>query len=77
MMTRKHNFNLGPAVLPLEELEQAKQDLMEYRSKWMSFEGQAGHRSLGGLRASCRLPLARRWWTSCRIFNGGTGKKGA
>ncbi|TLS52496.1 3-phosphoserine/phosphohydroxythreonine transaminase [Paenibacillus antri] len=43
-MTRKHNFNPGPAVLPLEVLEQARQDLTEYGSKGMSLM-EMSHRS--------------------------------
>lgn len=35
-MTRKYNFSAGPANLPAEVLEQARQELMEFRDSGMS-----------------------------------------
>jgi phosphoserine aminotransferase len=35
-MSRIHNFSAGPAVLPLEVLEKARQELTDYRSSGMS-----------------------------------------
>lgn len=35
-MTRAHNFNAGPAALPLEVLEQARDELLDYRGTGMS-----------------------------------------
>ncbi len=35
-MSRIHNFSAGPAVLPLEVLEKAKQELTDYKSSGMS-----------------------------------------
>ncbi len=35
-MTRVHNFNAGPAVMPLEVLQQAQAELVEYKNTGMS-----------------------------------------
>jgi len=43
-MTRKLNFNPGPAALPLEVLEQTRQDLIDYGGKGMSLM-EMSHRS--------------------------------
>ncbi|MFC5532614.1 3-phosphoserine/phosphohydroxythreonine transaminase [Cohnella yongneupensis] len=43
-MNRKYNFNAGPAALPLEVLEQAKQELTEYGGLGMSLM-EMSHRS--------------------------------
>lgn len=46
MTVRKHNFNPGPSVLPLEVLEKAKEDLFDYKSS-----------GVGVLEMSHRTPL--------------------
>lgn len=43
-MHRVHNFNPGPAALPLEVLEQAKEELVEYGGRGMSLM-EMSHRS--------------------------------
>jgi phosphoserine aminotransferase len=43
-MNRVHNFNAGPAVLPLEVLEQAQVELLDYRGTGMSIL-EMSHRS--------------------------------
>lgn len=43
-MKRAYNFNPGPAALPLEVLEQAKEELIEYGGKGMSLM-EMSHRS--------------------------------
>jgi phosphoserine aminotransferase len=42
-MSRIHNFNAGPAALPLEVLETAQQDLVDYKGTGMSIM-EASHR---------------------------------
>jgi phosphoserine aminotransferase len=42
-MARVHNFNPGPAVLPVEALEEAQKELVEYKSSGMSIL-EASHR---------------------------------
>ena len=41
---RVHNFNAGPSTLPLEVLEQVKQDLLDYKGAGMSVM-EMSHRS--------------------------------
>jgi phosphoserine aminotransferase len=43
-MTRAHNFNPGPAVLPLPVLEQAREDLLDFRGLGMGIL-EISHRS--------------------------------
>ncbi|MDP2994991.1 MAG: aminotransferase class V-fold PLP-dependent enzyme, partial [Anaerolineales bacterium] len=44
-MTRRiHNFNPGPAVLPLEVLQQAQAEMLDYRGTGMSVM-EISHRS--------------------------------
>src|SRR5574341_1485186 len=43
-MERVHNFNAGPAVLPLSVLEQARDELLNYRGSGMSVM-EMSHRS--------------------------------
>jgi phosphoserine aminotransferase len=43
-MKRVHNFNAGPAALPLEVLEQAQAELLDYRGSGMSIL-EMSHRS--------------------------------
>ncbi|TVY11816.1 3-phosphoserine/phosphohydroxythreonine transaminase [Paenibacillus cremeus] len=43
-MVRTYNFNPGPAALPLEVLEQAKEELVEYEGRGMSIT-EMSHRS--------------------------------
>ncbi len=43
-MKRVHNFNAGPAALPLEVLEQAQEELLDYRGSGMSIL-EMSHRS--------------------------------
>jgi len=35
-MNRIYNFNAGPAALPLDVLQQAKQEMLDYRNTGMS-----------------------------------------
>ena len=44
MSTRVRNFNAGPATLPLEVLEQAREELLDYRGTGMSIL-ESSHRS--------------------------------
>jgi phosphoserine aminotransferase len=59
-MSRIHNFSAGPAALPLEVLEQAKQELVDYRSCGMSIM-EVSHRGPEyiGVDASARERLGR------------------
>jgi len=43
-MSRLHNFSAGPAALPLEVLEQARQEMLDYRRAGMSVM-EMSHRS--------------------------------
>ncbi len=43
-MNRSHNFNAGPAVLPLAVLEQARDEMVDYRGSGMSVM-ELSHRS--------------------------------
>lgn len=43
-MNRSHNFNAGPAVLPLAVLEQARDEMLDYRGSGMSVM-ELSHRS--------------------------------
>jgi phosphoserine aminotransferase len=43
-MTRIHNFSAGPGVLPSEVLEQAQQDLLDFRGSGMGI-AECSHRS--------------------------------
>lgn len=43
-MARVHNFNPGPAVLPLEALEEAQKQLVDYKGSGMSIM-EASHRA--------------------------------
>ena len=58
-MSRVHNFSAGPAVLPLEVLQQAQQELVDYKGTGMSVM-EMSHRSkeyeaiIGGAEADLR-----------------------
>jgi len=43
-MTRVHNFSAGPAVLPLEVLQEVQKDLVDYKGKGLSVM-EMSHRS--------------------------------
>ena len=43
-MERVHNFNAGPAVLPLSVLEQARDEMLNYKGSGMSVM-EMSHRS--------------------------------
>jgi len=59
-MSRIHNFSAGPAALPIEVLEQAKQELLDFRGCGMSIM-EVSHRGPEyiGVDASARERLGR------------------
>ncbi len=50
-MERVYNFSAGPGMLPIEVLEKAQKELLNYNNAGLSVL-EMSHRSVGGMRAS-------------------------
>ncbi len=68
-MTRAHNFSAGPAALPVAVLEQAQQDLVDFRGAGMSLMemshrgaiyGEIHNAAIADLRALLSIPEGHR-----------------